>query len=117
MDQRLNSYLRSLRRRGGFTQRELAFLIGTKSGTVISRVEGSKRIPSFSAAFACAVIFGVAPLDLFPDALFQLQQAVLQRANTLYEVLQGDPAKTTRVKLDFLEVLIARLEEDTAADV
>src|SRR5262245_27143318 len=109
MDQRLKSYVRSLRRRYGFTQRELAFLIGTKSGTVISRVERMKRTPSFSAALACAVIFGVEP----PGSFSEVRDLVLQPATTLYEELQGNPLKSTR---NFLEILRARLEEDNVSD-
>lgn len=36
--------------------------------------------------------------------------AVLQRANELYEELQGIPSKVTRLKLDFLEQLLRRVE-------
>ena len=43
MAERLKTYLRPLRRRWGLTQRELAFLIGIKNGTVISRIEGFKE--------------------------------------------------------------------------
>ena len=117
MDPRLKSYLRPLRRRWGFTQRELAFLIGTKSSTVISRIEGLQRLPSLGAAFACAVIFGTPPLEVFPGFHSEVQKAVLSRANELYEQLQGNASKTTRIKLDFLETLLARLEQERATDL
>ena len=45
----------------------------------------------------------------------QAEQVVLDRANELYEELQGDPSNVTRVKLDFLEVLIARLKSKRTA--
>jgi transcriptional regulator with XRE-family HTH domain len=118
MDQRLQSYTRSLRRRWGFTQRELAFLTGIKSGTVISRLEGMKRTPTLGVALACAVIFGVGPPELFPGIVVEVQRSILLRATTLYEELQGNASETTRVKLDFLEVLLARLEEeDNTGDI
>jgi len=111
MDHRLKSYARPLRRRWALTQRELAFLVGVKSSTAISRIEGLKRIPSLAAAVAYAVIFDLGPLDLFPSYVVEIQQAVRSRVNELYEQLQGDPSKGTRVKLDFLETVLARLEE------
>ena len=37
---------------------------------------------------------------------------MLQRVNELYDELQGTPSKTTRMKLDFLEHLVARLEKE-----
>jgi DNA-binding XRE family transcriptional regulator len=110
MVQKFRSYLRPVRRRWGFTQGELAFLIGYKTGKSISRIEALKQKPSVEAAFACAVIFNAAPLKLFPGTFSDIEQAVLARATQLYDELQGDPSKTTRLKLDFLEALLDRLE-------
>jgi transcriptional regulator with XRE-family HTH domain len=104
------SYLRPLRRRWGFTQEELAFLIGVKSRAAVSRIEGSKRKPSVDMVFICALVFNMSPLQLFPGLMSELNDSVLQRANELYEELQGDPSKTTRIKLDFLEQLFDRSE-------
>src|SRR6516162_7367115 len=112
MVQHFQSYLRPLRRRWGFTQGELAFLIGYQTGKSISRIEASKQTPTLNAALSCAVIFNMAPTKLFPGALYDAEQVVLDRANELYEELQGDPSKVTRIKLDFLEVLIARLRSN-----
>jgi transcriptional regulator with XRE-family HTH domain len=110
MIQKFRSYLRPVRRRWGFTQRELAFLIGYKTGKSISRIEELKQRPNIDAAFACAVIFNTAPLKLFPGLLSDVEGAVLARAERLYEELQGDPSRTTRLKLDFLETLLDRLQ-------
>src|SRR2546421_355474 len=110
MVQKFRSYLRPVRRRWGFTQRELAFLIGYKTGKSISGIEGLKQMPTIEAAFACAVIFNTAPLKLFPGMLSDVERVVLARAERLYEELQGDPSRTTRLKLDFLEALIGRLQ-------
>ena len=103
MDHRLTSYLRTFRRRFGFTQKELAFLIGIDSRTVVSRIERSIRRPSFEALIVSVFFFGASPLELFPTLVSALHQAALKRANELYEELQGEPSKTTRAKLDFLE--------------
>jgi transcriptional regulator with XRE-family HTH domain len=108
MEQRFESYLRPLRRRLGFTQGELAFLMGVKSRTVISRIEASKRRPSLSAIFICALVFDTPPSELFPGLISEFHESVHGRANELYEELQGNPSKTTRIKLDFLEQLLAR---------
>ncbi|WP_082884992.1 helix-turn-helix domain-containing protein [Bradyrhizobium stylosanthis] len=53
MHHRHQSYVRPHRRRWGLTQQELAFLIGVKSRTAVSRIEGSKRRPSLDAVFIC----------------------------------------------------------------
>ena len=70
MVQHFQSYLRPLRRRWGFTQGELAFLIGYQTGKSISRIEALKQTPTLNAALSCAVIFNTAPVKLFPGTLF-----------------------------------------------
>jgi transcriptional regulator with XRE-family HTH domain len=118
MDHRIKTYLRPLRRRWGITQKELAFLIGAKTGPAISRIEGGTRTPCRATAFACALVFGTTLPELFPGLFSQIHEDVLHRASELYEELQGNPSKTTRLKLDFLETVLARLEaKGTANDV
>jgi DNA-binding XRE family transcriptional regulator len=110
MDPRIKTYVRPLRRRWALTQRELAFLVGAKSGAVVSRIEGLKRPPSLPVTVACALVFGTAPTELFPELHSQIHYDVLRRTGELYDELQGNPAKETRIKLNFLETVLARLE-------
>ncbi|HSE37314.1 MAG TPA: helix-turn-helix transcriptional regulator [Blastocatellia bacterium] len=110
MPHRHQSYLRPHRRRWGLTQQELAFLIGIKSRTAVSRIEGSKRRPSLDAVFICMMVFNMPALELFPDLMSELHEGVLERASELYDGLQGDPSKATRLKLDFLEQLLDRVQ-------
>ena len=116
MAQRQKTYLRPFRRRWGLTQRELAFLIGVKNGTVISRIEGLEKAPRLKWAVACAVLFDTRALELFPGLFSEVYEDVLHRATELYEELQGNPSKTTRLKLDFLESVLARLEKRRGAN-
>lgn len=109
MQHRHQSYLRPHRRRWGLTQQELAFLIGIKSRTAVSRIEGSKRRPSLNAIFLCMLIFNMPALELFPGLMSELRTSILARARDLYEELQGNPSKATRLKLDFLERLLERI--------
>lgn len=108
MERKLKTYLRTVRRRWGLTQRELAFLLEIESGTSVSRIETQKRRPNLAAVFACGVVFGVSPVELFPGLLTEIEQRVLLRANELYEELQGSASKATRTKLDLLESVLAR---------
>jgi transcriptional regulator with XRE-family HTH domain len=116
MTTRFISYLRPLRRRWGLTQRELAFLIGGKSGGAVSRLEQLKRGPTLATAIACEIIFKAAYERLFPERYAEIREAVLARVNELYEALQGHPSRVTRAKLDFLESILAR-EERTPTDL
>jgi len=108
MERPLKSYLRTHRRRWGLTQKELAFLIGAESGTTVSRLEQLKRLPNAAAALACLIVFDTTAFEIFPALFSEVRDAVRERANELYEELQGDPSATTRVKLDFLEGILAR---------
>ena len=110
MHHRHQSYLRPHRRRWGLTQQELAFLMGVKSRTAVSRIEGSKRRPSLDAVFICMMIFNMPALELFPGLMSELYNGIHDRASELYEVLQGDPSNAARLKLDFLEELLERVE-------
>jgi transcriptional regulator with XRE-family HTH domain len=117
MAPRIKTYVRPLRRRWALTQRELAFLIGVKNGAAVSRIERLKRSPSLPVTFACALVFGTAPPELFPALISKIHDDVLRRVSELYEELQGNPSKETRIKLDFLEGVLVRLEgKGTAND-
>jgi transcriptional regulator with XRE-family HTH domain len=112
---RAKTYLRPLRRQSGLTQRELAFLIGAKAGTTISRIERLKQAPSLERARALALVFGIRAAELFPGYFSEIHEALRVRTNELYEELQGNPSKTTKMKLDFLEDVLARLDEQRDA--
>jgi DNA-binding XRE family transcriptional regulator len=111
MDPRIKTYVRPLRRRWALTQRELAFLVGAKSGAVVSRIEGLKRSPSLPVTVACALVFCTALPDLFPHLHAEIRADVLSRVSELYDDLQGNPSKETRIKLDFLETVLTRLAD------
>lgn len=110
MKKKFDCYLRSYRRRWGLTQDELATLLGCKNGAVISRLERHVRQPSLEAAYAFEVIFGTAPIELFPGLHARVRKDVIARVRNLYDALQGDSSKATRLKLDFFEDVFARAQ-------
>lgn len=108
MDHRLISYLRPLRRRWGFTQAEVALLIGTKTNVSIARIEALRTYPSLAQAIAYSILFDTPPEELFPELYGKVYEFVLARAEEMYESLQGNPSTVTRIKLDFLEEVLKR---------
>ena len=110
MKKGLGCYVRPYRRRWGLTQKELAYLIGAKSRSSISRIERQKREPTLTAAFIFHIVFGTQPDELFPALFAEVEDGVMARAYELYEQLQGNPSKATRVKLDLLEDMFARAQ-------
>ena len=110
-DHRLKSYMRTFRRRTGFTQSELAFLIGCSSGTQISRYERLRREPPFHVFAAYIIISQMSGYELYPAYFQDMEGQVGARARELYDELQGSPSPQNNTKLDALEELLARTEK------
>ena len=111
---RFASYLRTYRRRWGLTQAELAFLLGYRSDSVICRLERQKTRVPLRVAFACFVLFGTPSSELFPGLSDEAEEAVMARVWDLYERLQGDPSRTTKLKIELLEDAIDRDKKRSA---
>jgi len=100
---RVQSYLRTYRKRGALTQDEAAFLLGCKSGTKVSRYERLSRQPNLRTAFACQAIFGVPAHELFPGMYAEVEQAVAKRAQRLSERTRaGRPGAAAKRKAELL---------------
>jgi transcriptional regulator with XRE-family HTH domain len=105
--QPLKNYLRTVRRRYGFSQDEIALLLGATSGTKVSRYETFTRLPSISTVFAYEVIFGAAARDLFAGAYQDVRCAVVSRARLLMESLDNGTADPEILrKVEFLRDLV-----------
>lgn len=111
MQKKLDCYLRPYRRRWGLTQDELSQLLGCKTGAVVSRLERHGRPPSLHIAYAFEILFGTAPSELFPGLHAKVKNDVIARARDMYEELQGDASRATRIKLDFFEEVFNRGEQ------
>jgi transcriptional regulator with XRE-family HTH domain len=92
-DLELTSYLRSLRRRAGFSQRDLAELIGYLSGDQVSRHERADSLPSLLAAFSYEIVFRVPVADLFPGVYATVKQQIEERLSDLERELGESSAK------------------------
>jgi DNA-binding XRE family transcriptional regulator len=106
---RLRCCVRPYRLRWGLSQDELAYIIGIKSRKLLSYLENHKVAPTLAMAIALRVVFGTEHAELFPT-ITKIEQDVLARANDLYERLQGDASKRTKMKLDFFEFIFERAE-------
>jgi DNA-binding XRE family transcriptional regulator len=108
---RLTTYVRPYRIRWGLSQKDLAFLIGFKSRKAISFLENDQLDPTLAIAIALCVVFGTEHPDLFPTLCAETVEDVLARVTDLYERLQGNSSKKTRMKLDFLEKVLERAKQ------
>jgi transcriptional regulator with XRE-family HTH domain len=78
-------YLRSCRRRGSLSQRDIAFLLGVKTISKISRYERKVMLPPVRTALAYEVIFGRPLAKLFHGAYDRIRADVRRRARRLAE--------------------------------
>ena len=105
----LPNYLRSNRKRLAFSQDEVAFLLGTRSGARVCRDERFVREPSLKTALAYEAIFQKPARELFSGLYQQIEQEVVARAKTLANRIDGpNPTRPTARKLQVIGDIIAR---------
>src|SRR5215211_6774695 len=105
------NYLRSFRLRWGLSQGELSNLLGWDRPDVISRIEKKQRLPSLRLVIACFILFGASAAELFPEISTGVEGAVLARVWDMYESIQGNPSRKTKVKIALLENAIERAQK------
>lgn len=100
---KLPNYLRQHRKRLGFSEAEIAFLLGVKNGSQVSRYEYFHRVPSLRTALAYNVIFRTREPELFGGVYEDVARKVRQRAKRLLKRLQAKPAnRSTERKILWL---------------
>jgi len=88
----LENYLRTYRKRLGFSQDEVAFLLQCKSGAKVSRYEHFGREPGLRTALAYEAIFKVPVSELFAGIYEQVERKTLDQVRRLSEKLNSsDP--------------------------
>jgi transcriptional regulator with XRE-family HTH domain len=104
---RLQHYLRTHRRRHGFTQEEIALLLGASSDTKVSRYESFRRDPGVITVFAYEIIFNKAAKELFAGTYEAVRRDVHERADQLIKMLESR-AKHPRTlrKLQLLRTIV-----------
>src|SRR5207248_168153 len=101
---RMASYLFTHRKKSGFTQEEIARLVGYKNGGLVSRHERGVAVPPLSVVLAYSTIFRVPVLELFPGLLDAAETDIEARLADLEITLgakegRGHDAKATARKL------------------
>jgi transcriptional regulator with XRE-family HTH domain len=105
------SQLRPHRKRSSFTQADIAFLLGLKLPSAVSRYESGGRLPDLRTALAYEIIFEAASRDLFHLVYAEVARQVAERAIELARAARGggsDPR--VDFKIARLMALVARLQ-------
>jgi transcriptional regulator with XRE-family HTH domain len=88
----LQNYLVSNRKRLSLSQDEVAFLLGTQSGSKVSRYEQFVTKPPLETALALEVIYQRSASELFGGLYQKIEQEVIERAKALASRTdQGNP--------------------------
>ena len=89
--QPLPNYIRTHRKRNFLSQRDVAFLLGVRSGAKVSRYENFARTPQLAVAFALQVIFLESASTIFAGTYQTTRLAVQARAKRLLARLAASP--------------------------
>lgn len=105
----LSNYIRSNRKRFGFSQWEIARLLGCVKGEAISRYERFARLPGLETALAFEIIFKIPVRDLFLGESRKVERAIRRRAKRLAATIETHGEKVNGIK-------VARLREIISGD-
>jgi transcriptional regulator with XRE-family HTH domain len=83
MARKLPNYLKTYRKRAGFSQDEVAFLVGMSGGAKVSRYERARRLPSLETAFAYQALFDLPLNELFAGVYNTVSRNMRTRARVL----------------------------------
>ena len=113
MSQKLPNYLKTYRKRAGLSQADVAYLLGVRSGTKVSRYERFSRLPNLETALAFEALYHMPVADLFAGLADDTARATLRRARLLERRLLSRTKNPRLVrKLAALHELVAVGDEE-----
>jgi DNA-binding XRE family transcriptional regulator len=105
------SLFRSSRRRSGLTQDDVAFLVGLRAASQVSRHESGEREPDLRLALGYKLIFNATVHELLPHIYFEVAQQISSRAQTLLNQESEIPeSQRSTCKVVNLQDLVRRIE-------
>lgn len=113
MSQRLPNYFKTHRKRTGFSQDEVAFLLGLSGGDKVSRLERRARVPTVETLLAYEAVFGVPASELVAGLYEKVEEQTRRRANVLARRLErGEKDLRTEQKLASLQAVAGQAVSD-----
>ncbi len=107
-------HIKRLRRLSHLSQADIAFLLGLKGLSVLSRYEAGKRLPHARHLLMLHLVFGTPIEALYGTHKDTLREEILDRLAKLHGkcAAKGGNAKIQRRKA-FLEAALTRLTDNT----
>jgi hypothetical protein len=110
MAKKILNHLRVYRRRSAFSQKELAFLLGYRSGSAVPRFERQQRRITLGVAAGYQLLFGAELKKTFPALYERVEEGLSWRMHVLHERLSKSvQSKNTTAKLRVLEDALTRV--------
>lgn len=105
---KLPNYLLVYRKRLGLSQKEVAFLLGSRNSSQPSRYEHFSRMPTLRTALALAVIFQASVYELFLGECEKAANTVCRQAKRLRSrLITQSPGGRTARKLAGLKMILS----------
>jgi transcriptional regulator with XRE-family HTH domain len=82
-DTTFTNYLFRLRRIRGYSQKQLAMLLGLRAPKAISEFEQGRRLPGLQTAVLLEIALGTQLRDIYPDMYQHLGRAAVRREDAL----------------------------------
>ena len=103
---KLPNYLRTFRKRSYLSQDEVAYLLGCKNGSKVSRYERFSREPTLKTALRYEALFGVPARELFAGVFQKVEKEVSRRAQFLAQkITTVNPDAITSRKMVALKAI------------
>ena len=108
----LPNYVRAARKHANLSQHDLAFLMGYKTDSQVSRCERVAQTPTLRTALLFAFILDIPLQELFSGLIEDDIEAIRSRAGTLYKKIAArSPTTKTGRRSEFLHSLVRRTTE------
>ena len=82
-DIRFKNYLYRLRRIRGYSQKQLAMLLGLRGAKAISGLETGRRLPTVQVAVLLEIVLGTKLAEIYPEWYRELGQQAVHREDRL----------------------------------
>jgi len=82
-DTMFSNYLFRLRRIRGYSQKQLAMLLGLRARKVISEFEQGRRLPGLQTAILLEIVLGTRLREIYPELYDNLGMAAVRREDAL----------------------------------
>jgi DNA-binding XRE family transcriptional regulator len=115
---KLPNYIRTYRKRAHLTQKEVAFLLGSKTSGYVCRHERLRQVPNLQTMLAYEILFRTPVRNLFGEVHQDVEQKLLQRIRLLVQKLAISGYNRVRArKIEILNEIVNEQSLSAMCDI